>query len=119
MEAVNPRLNPATTRLEPPRGQQRIHLLFRELLLRNNQVSLRKGMERAMELEEQPDTRGMKAGYKQEDFQGQINGKEIARVEWIREGRVVHLLTIRAKVDHCSYLIRTIYGDGVLGIKGY
>ncbi|KAH0439593.1 hypothetical protein IEQ34_025876 [Dendrobium chrysotoxum] len=43
-----------------------------------------------------------------------IDGKEIARVEWIREGRVP-LQTIRAKIDHCSHTIRTIYG--VLGIK--
>lgn len=43
-----------------------------------------------------------------------INGKEITRVEWIREGRVP-LQTICAKIDHCCYPIRTIYG--VLGIK--
>ena len=35
-------------------------------------------------------------------------------VEWIREGRVP-LQTIRAKIDYCSYPVRTIYG--VLGIK--
>ncbi|KAI3954494.1 hypothetical protein MKW92_053479 [Papaver armeniacum] len=45
---------------------------------------------------------------------GHIDGEEIARVEWIREGRVP-LQTIRAKIDYCSYTVRTIYG--VLGIK--
>ncbi|KAL1133259.1 hypothetical protein V6Z11_A12G026800 [Gossypium hirsutum] len=40
--------------------------------------------------------------------------KEIARVEWIREGRVP-LQTIGAKIEYCSYRVRTIYG--VLGIK--
>ena len=44
----------------------------------------------------------------------QIDGKEIARVEWIREGRVP-LQTIREKIDYCCYTFRTIYG--VLGIK--
>ncbi|KAG9139839.1 hypothetical protein Leryth_026845 [Lithospermum erythrorhizon] len=33
---------------------------------------------------------------------GRIDGKEIARVEWIREGRVP-LQTIRAKIDYCCY----------------
>ncbi|KAL5760815.1 hypothetical protein ACOSQ2_019653 [Xanthoceras sorbifolium] len=43
-----------------------------------------------------------------------IDGKEIARVEWTREGRVP-LQTIEAKIDYCSYTVRTIYG--VLQIK--
>ena len=45
---------------------------------------------------------------------GRLGGKDIARVEWIRKGRVP-LQTIRAKIDYCSYPVRTIYG--VLGIK--
>ncbi|KAK3218134.1 hypothetical protein Dsin_012104, partial [Dipteronia sinensis] len=45
---------------------------------------------------------------------GCIDGKEIALVKWIREGRV-HLQTIGAKIDFGSYTVRTIYA--VLGIK--
>lgn len=43
-----------------------------------------------------------------------IDGKEIVRVKWIREGKVP-LQMIWAKFDYCSYTGRTIYG--VLGIK--
>ncbi|CAN4119600.1 unnamed protein product [Withania somnifera] len=74
-----------------------------------NRVSFRKAMKKAIELTEQADTKGI-----QIQIAGRIDGKEIARVEWIREGRVP-LQTIRAKIDYCSYTVRTIYG--VLGIK--
>ncbi|GJW20521.1 ribosomal protein S3 [Tanacetum coccineum] len=74
-----------------------------------NRVSFRKAMKKAIELTEQADTKGI-----QVQIAGRIDGKEIARVEWIREGRVP-LQTIRAKIDYCSYTVRTIYG--VLGIK--
>nr|YP_010294873.1 ribosomal protein S3 [Crotalaria albida]UMO90811.1 ribosomal protein S3 [Crotalaria albida] len=74
-----------------------------------NRVSFRKAMKKAIELTEQAGTKGV-----QVQIAGRIDGKEIARVEWIREGRVP-LQTIRAKIDYCSYPVRTIYG--VLGIK--
>ena len=74
-----------------------------------NRVSFRKAMKKAIELTEQAGTKGV-----QVQIAGRIDGKEIARVEWIREGRVP-LQTIRAKIDYCSYTVRTIYG--VLGIK--
>ncbi|XP_061942865.1 small ribosomal subunit protein uS3-like [Apis cerana] len=61
-------------------------------------------MKKAIELTEQADTKGI-----QIQIAGRIDGKEIARVEWIREGRVP-LQTIRAKIDYCSYTVRTIYG---------
>nr|YP_009771863.1 ribosomal protein S3 [Baphia racemosa]QIT02648.1 ribosomal protein S3 [Baphia racemosa] len=74
-----------------------------------NRISFRKAMKKAIELTEQAGAKGV-----QVKIAGRINGKEIARVEWIREGRVP-LQTIRAKIDYCSYTVRTIYG--VLGIK--
>ncbi|KAL4274314.1 hypothetical protein AHAS_AhasUnG0005300 [Arachis hypogaea] len=74
-----------------------------------NRVSFRKAMKKAIELTQQAGTKGI-----QVQIAGRIDGKEIARVEWIREGRVP-LQTIRAKIDYCSYTVRTIYG--VLGIK--
>ena len=74
-----------------------------------NRVSFRKAMKKAIELTEQAGTKGV-----QVQIAGRIDGKEIARVEWIREGRVP-LQTIEAKIDYCSYTVRTIYG--VLGIK--
>jgi small subunit ribosomal protein S3 len=42
-------------------------------------------------------------------IQVQIAGCEIARAEWVREGRVP-LQTLRAKINYYSYTIRTIYG---------
>nr|ARW64196.1 ribosomal protein S3 [Chondria sp. (in: red algae)] len=45
---------------------------------------------------------------------GRLNGAEIARTEWIREGRVP-LQTLRAKIDYTYTRAQTIYG--ILGIK--
>ncbi|MYF36921.1 MAG: 30S ribosomal protein S3 [Synechococcus sp. SB0678_bin_12] len=45
---------------------------------------------------------------------GRLNGAEIARSEWTREGRVP-LHTLRADIDYASKTARTTYG--VLGIK--
>nr|YP_009141902.1 30S ribosomal protein S3 [Xerophyllum tenax]AIW56456.1 30S ribosomal protein S3 [Xerophyllum tenax] len=106
--SVNQRLNIAITRVEKPYGQPNILAEYIALQLKSR-VSFRKAMKKAIELTEQTDTKGI-----QVQIAGRIDGKEIARVEWIREGRVP-LQTIRAKIDHCSYTIRTIYG--VLGIK--
>ncbi|KAK7321925.1 hypothetical protein VNO80_32172 [Phaseolus coccineus] len=74
-----------------------------------NRVSFRKAIKKAIELTEQAGTKGV-----QVQIAGRIDGKEIARVEWIREGRVP-LQTIRAKIEYCCYTVRTIYG--ILGIK--
>nr|YP_009535541.1 ribosomal protein S3 [Dioscorea futschauensis]YP_010409331.1 ribosomal protein S3 [Zephyranthes bifida]AYI69407.1 ribosomal protein S3 [Dioscorea futschauensis]URH13650.1 ribosomal protein S3 [Zephyranthes bifida]WFP43905.1 ribosomal protein S3 [Dioscorea futschauensis]WNO19068.1 ribosomal protein S3 [Dioscorea futschauensis] len=104
----NRRLKIAITILEKPYEQPNILAEYIALQLKNR-VSFRKAMKKAIELTEQTDTKGI-----QVQIAGRIDGKEIARVEWIREGRVP-LQTIRAKIDHCSYTIRTIYG--VLGIK--
>ena len=45
---------------------------------------------------------------------GRLNGAEIARSEWLREGRVP-LQTLRADIDYSNKTAQTIYG--VLGIK--
>nr|QJT43080.1 ribosomal protein S3 [Paris stigmatosa]WCF64382.1 ribosomal protein S3 [Paris yanchii] len=106
--SVNRRFNIAITKVEKPYGQPNILAEYIALQLKSR-VSFRKAMKKAIELTEQADTKGI-----QVQIAGRIDGKEIARVEWIREGRVP-LQTIRAKIDYCSYPIRTIYG--VLGIK--
>nr|YP_009705392.1 ribosomal protein S3 [Scabiosa tschiliensis]QFQ35013.1 ribosomal protein S3 [Scabiosa tschiliensis] len=105
---VNRKLNIAITRIPKPYGNPTILAEFIAGQLKNR-VSVRKAMKKAIELTEQADTEGI-----QIQIAGRINGKEIARVEWIREGRVP-LQTIRAKIDYCSYIVRTIHG--VLGIK--
>nr|YP_010380881.1 ribosomal protein S3 [Ranunculus yunnanensis]UDH59971.1 ribosomal protein S3 [Ranunculus yunnanensis] len=106
--SVNRKLNIAITRVAKPYGQPNILAEFIAGQLKNR-VSFRKAMKKAIELTEQADTKGI-----QIQIAGRIDGKEIARVEWIREGRVP-LQTIRAKIDFCSYTVRTIYG--ALGIK--
>ena len=45
---------------------------------------------------------------------GRVNGAEIARTEWLREGRVP-LQTLRADIDYSYKTAQTIYG--ILGIK--
>jgi small subunit ribosomal protein S3 len=45
---------------------------------------------------------------------GRLNGAEIARTEWTREGRVP-LHTLRADIDYATKVASTTYG--VLGIK--
>nr|YP_009270582.1 ribosomal protein S3 [Apostasia odorata]AIY61330.1 ribosomal protein S3 [Apostasia odorata] len=106
--SVNRRLNIAITRIEKPYREPNILAEYIALQLKNR-VSFRKAMKKTIELTEQTNTKGIKV-----QIAGRIDGKEIARVEWIREGRVPSQ-TIRAKIDHCSHTIRTIYG--ALGIK--
>jgi small subunit ribosomal protein S3 len=45
---------------------------------------------------------------------GRLNGAEMARAEWVREGRVP-LQTLRADISYATYRAYTTYG--VLGIK--
>jgi len=45
---------------------------------------------------------------------GRLNGAEIARSEWVREGRVP-LQTLRADIDYAYKTANTIYG--ILGVK--
>jgi small subunit ribosomal protein S3 len=108
LNCLNQKLNIAIIRIANPYGHPNILAEFIAGQLKNR-VSFRKAMKKAIELTEQADTKGI-----QVQISGRIDGKEIARVEWIREGRVP-LQTIRAKIEYCSYTVRTIYG--VLGIK--
>nr|YP_010159900.1 ribosomal protein S3 [Mangifera persiciforma]YP_010159982.1 ribosomal protein S3 [Mangifera longipes]QRG41407.1 ribosomal protein S3 [Mangifera persiciforma]QRG41490.1 ribosomal protein S3 [Mangifera persiciforma]QRG41573.1 ribosomal protein S3 [Mangifera longipes]UVI17212.1 ribosomal protein S3 [Mangifera persiciforma] len=108
LNCVNRKLNIAITKISNPYGHPNILAEFIAAQLKNR-VSFRKAMKKAIELTEQTDTKGI-----QVQIAGRIDGKEIARVEWIREGRVP-LQTIGAKIDYCSYTVQTIYG--VLGIK--
>nr|QVS97413.1 ribosomal protein S3 [Chloranthus henryi] len=106
--SANQRLNIDITEVANPYGQPNLlaEYIARQLKKR---VSFRKAMKKTIEFAEQADTKGI-----QVQISGRIDGKEIARVEWVREGRVP-LQTIRAKIDYCSYTVRTIHG--VLGIK--
>jgi len=74
-----------------------------------SRVAFRRTMRKAIELAKKGDIGGIKI-----QIAGRLNGAEIARVEWAREGRVP-LQTVRAPINYCHYPARTIYG--VLGIK--
>jgi small subunit ribosomal protein S3 len=108
LNCVNQKLNISIKRIANPYGHPNILAEFIAGQLKNR-VSFRKAMKKAIELTEQANTKGI-----QVQIAGRLDGKEIARAEWIREGRVP-LQTIRAKIDYCSYTVRTIYG--VLGVK--
>lgn len=77
-----------------------------------SRVAFRKAMKKGVELarsSQQGGVQGIKI-----QVSGRLNGAEIARVEWVREGRVP-LHTLRAHIDYCHCPAQTIYG--VLGIK--
>nr|QGW42725.1 ribosomal protein S3 [Gastrodia elata] len=104
----NIQLNIFIKRIEKPYEQPLILAEYIALQLKNR-VSFRKAIKKAIELTEQAGTKGI-----QVKIAGRIDGKEIARVEWLREGKVP-LQTIDAKIDYCSHTIRT--SSGILGIK--
>ncbi|PXX88327.1 30S ribosomal protein S3 [Halomonas heilongjiangensis] len=108
LNCVNQKINIDIPRIGNPYRHPNILAEFIAEQLKNR-VSFRKAMKKAIELTEETDPRGI-----QIKIRGRLGGKEMARVEWIREGRVP-LQTIRAKIDYCSYTVRTIHG--VLGIK--
>uniref|UniRef100_A0AAT9USX4 Small ribosomal subunit protein uS3c n=1 Tax=Pallavicinia longispina TaxID=280536 RepID=A0AAT9USX4_9MARC len=72
-------------------------------------VAFRRTMKKAIGLAKKADIEGIKV-----QIAGRLNGAEIARVEWAREGRVP-LQTIKARITYCYYAAQTVYG--VLGIK--
>ena len=72
-------------------------------------VAFRRAIREAMQYAHNDQVNGIKI-----QVSGRLNGAEIARSEWIREGRVP-LQTLRADIDYSVKEANTIYG--VLGIK--
>jgi len=72
-------------------------------------IAFRRAMKQALARAKRAGVDGMKI-----QVSGRLNGAEIARSEWVREGRVP-LQTLRADIDYCHYEAQTIYG--ILGIK--
>nr|YP_010471528.1 ribosomal protein S3 [Gastrodia flexistyla]UVG40867.1 ribosomal protein S3 [Gastrodia flexistyla] len=105
---VNNQLNILIRRIEKPYEQPIIIAEYIALQLKDR-VSFRKSIKKAIELTEKTGVKGI-----QVKLSGRIDGKEIARVEWIREGKVP-LQRIDAKIDYCSHTIITSHG--LLGIK--
>ncbi|MGK7930247.1 MAG: 30S ribosomal protein S3 [Microcystaceae cyanobacterium] len=72
-------------------------------------VSFRRVVRQAIQRAERAEVKGIKI-----QISGRLNGAEIARTEWTREGRVP-LHTLRADIDYSYRTAKTIYG--ILGIK--
>lgn len=72
-------------------------------------IMFRRAMKRAVQNALRQGAQGIKI-----QVGGRLNGAEIARVEWYREGRVP-LHTLRAHVDYATAEAKTTYG--IIGVK--
>nr|YP_009660607.1 30S ribosomal protein S3 [Corallina chilensis]QCS25555.1 30S ribosomal protein S3 [Corallina chilensis] len=72
-------------------------------------VAFRRAVRQAIQRAQKANVKGIKV-----QVSGRLNGAEIARSEWLREGRVP-LQTLRADIDYSYKTAQTIYG--ILGIK--
>jgi len=73
-------------------------------------IAFKRAIRMAIDLAKQNDSlQGIKI-----QISGRLNGAEIARSEWVKEGRMP-LQTLRAKISYVSTTAKTIYG--ILGIK--
>lgn len=72
-------------------------------------IAFKRAMREALQRAQKQNVKGIKI-----QVSGRLNGAEIARSEWIREGRVP-LQTLRADIEYATQEANTIYG--VLGIK--
>lgn len=69
----------------------------------------RRSIKQTIQLAQKAKVKGIKI-----QVSGRLNGAEIARTEWVRQGRVP-LQTLRATIDYSYRTAKTIYG--IIGIK--
>jgi small subunit ribosomal protein S3 len=72
-------------------------------------IPFRRATRQAIQKAQRANAQGIKV-----QVSGRLNGAEIARSEWVREGRVP-LQTLRADIDYATKEANTTYG--ILGIK--
>jgi len=72
-------------------------------------VAFRRAIRDALKAAQAKKVKGIKI-----QVSGRLNGAEMARSEWVREGRVP-LQTLRADIDYATKEAKTIYG--ILGVK--
>nr|YP_010903714.1 ribosomal protein S3 [Hypnea wynnei]WCH56566.1 ribosomal protein S3 [Hypnea wynnei] len=72
-------------------------------------IAFRRAIRQGIQRSQKTDIQGIKI-----QISGRLNGAEIARSEWVREGRVP-LQTLRANIDYAYKTAQTIYG--ILGVK--
>ena len=74
-----------------------------------DRIAFRRAIREALQIAQKGKVKGIKI-----QVSGRLNGAEIARSEWVREGRVP-LQTLEADIDYSTKEANTIYG--ILGIK--
>nr|YP_009548007.1 ribosomal protein S3 [Pellaea truncata]AYW14553.1 ribosomal protein S3 [Pellaea truncata] len=104
----NRNLRVTLTSVTQPYGEPKILAEHVALQLRSR-VPFRRTMKKTIELVGRTNGKGIKI-----QIAGRLNGSEMARVEWAREGRVP-LQTVKADISYCYHPAQTIHG--VLGIK--
>lgn len=72
-------------------------------------IAFRRVIKKALRRAQRAKVQGIKI-----QISGRLNGAEIARSEWAREGQIP-LQTLRANIDYCYRTAKTIYG--ILGVK--
>lgn len=72
-------------------------------------IAFRRAVRQGVQRAQKANIKGIKV-----QVSGRLNGAEIARSEWVREGRVP-LQTLRADIDFAYKTAQTIYG--ILGVK--
>nr|ARO91138.1 30S ribosomal protein S3 [Flintiella sanguinaria] len=72
-------------------------------------VAFRRAVRQTIQKAQRSNIQGIKI-----QVSGRLNGAEIARSEWVREGRVP-LQTLRANIDYSCQIAKTTYG--ILGVK--
>lgn len=72
-------------------------------------IAFRRAIRQAIQKAQRANLKGIKI-----QVSGRLNGAEIARNEWVREGRVP-LQTLRANIDYSYRIAQTTYG--ILGVK--
>nr|YP_010726362.1 ribosomal protein S3 [Hypnea brasiliensis]WCH55372.1 ribosomal protein S3 [Hypnea brasiliensis]WDY84837.1 ribosomal protein S3 [Hypnea brasiliensis] len=72
-------------------------------------IAFRRAIRQGIQRSQKTNIQGIKI-----QISGRLNGAEIARSEWVREGRVP-LQTLRANIDYAYKTAQTIYG--ILGVK--
>ena len=96
--------------LQVPRSENESSLVARSIGDQlEKRVAFRKAIRQTTQMLQKSGVKGYKI-----QVAGRLNGAEIARAEWAREGRVP-LQTIRADISYATHRANTIYG--VLGIK--
>lgn len=95
---------------EEPNPDHRAEIIAQNIVSQiERRISYRRAMKQAIKRALQSGVKGIKVQTK-----GRLNGAEMARKEWYREGRIP-LHTLRAKIDYAYRKAQTT--TGVIGIK--